>query len=195
MLASIKVIQTQKQSRIHFATKSLILVLLVLITQKNYAQTYFTSIVNVAGNYANKGDINVEWNVGESVLINTAFNGSTVLTQGLLQGYAAIKPTIGDVIAFQASEVKVYPNPASSFFNMDVFTTLQGVMEWSLLDNNGSFLKSGKFNYYGEGKSIKVDMTGLASGTYFLKVSIIRFGIGFTKPMREVGIKIVKINQ
>lgn len=177
-----------------FILKASFIYFLLFSVQVVKAQTYFTSIVNVAGNYANKGEINLEWNIGESVLINTATNTNISLSQGLLQGFAAIKPTIGDVIAFQASEVKVYPNPAYSYFNIDVFTTLNGLMEWVLVDNKGSFLHSGKFNYYGEGKSVKVDMTGLPSGTYFLKVSITRFGLGFTKPMRAVGIKIVKLN-
>ena len=195
MVVSLYSRATSKFLRASVWARVLILAIGTLPAQTNHAQTYFTSTVNVAGYYANKGDLNLEWNVGESVLITTAFNGSTVLTQGLLQGYAAIKPIIGDVISFQASEVKVYPNPTSAYFNMDVFTTLNGVMEWSLFTNNRSLLQSGKFNYYGEGKSIKVDMTGLASGTYFLKVSIMRFGIGFTKPIREVGIKIVKVTQ
>lgn len=175
--------------------KEVLFILLLSAAQHVYSQTTISSTLNATGSSITKGAFNFEWNVGESVLITTASNNGYVLTQGLLQGFGIIKPVIGDVIAFQASEIKIYPNPVVTFFNLDVLTTLQGVMEWAILDSKGSFIQSGKFNYFGEGYTTKVDMTGIPAGTYFLKISITNFGIGFTKPLREVSFKIVKVNQ
>ncbi|MFN5642678.1 MAG: T9SS type A sorting domain-containing protein [Sphingobacteriales bacterium] len=178
-----------------YLKKGFLSLLVLLIFQNSKAQTTVSSILNVTGSSSSTGSINFDWNVGESVMITTASNNSVVLTQGLLQGFGAIKPIIGDVVAFQRSEIKVYPNPVVTFFNLDVFTTLRGIMEWTILDSKGALIKTGKFNYYGEGYTTTVDMTGISSGTYFIKLSIFNFGNGFTKPLREVSFKIVKVNQ
>lgn len=176
--------------------KGLLFLLFIVSSVEVNAQSSVTHSVNISGSSAVKGNINFEWSVGESVLIQTFSNNNFLLTQGLLQGYTATKPTIGfDVYTFQANEVKIYPNPISTYFNIDIMSSLSGMMEWVVYNNNGSKLRSGQFSYNGEGKTIRVDMTGVPLGSYFLKLIIWKTGAGFTLPLREAGYKLIKVNQ
>lgn len=166
---------------------------LLFLSGSLHAQQH-SSILNAGGAYCSQKDLHVEWNIGESSLVNTFSNGSFVLTQGLLQGYMAFKPTVLETQNWRLEELKIYPNPTQTFFQLDLFSTIKGWVEWVIIDNHGAPLQKGGFEYFGEGKSIKIDLTTYPAGTYLLKVIMVKYGLGKKQLLREGGFKIIKIN-
>lgn len=160
-----------------------------------YAQTTVTSILNSTGSTADKGTFNLEWNVGEAVLIHTASSSSYMISQGLLQGYQVNKPTVVHVLRWQPEDIRIFPNPVHTTFNFELFSSLKGELFWTLLDSKGVAIKEGNFNYYGEGHSEKIDITNFPAGVYVLNVSIRHFNSINKNPYRNSGLKIIKLHQ
>lgn len=175
--------------------RSICILSLFMKSFSSYAQVSISSILNTTGSTANKGSINLEWNIGESVLIHTATGNGFTLSQGLLQGYRAIKPTLVNVTNWQADDIKIYPNPAYAYFIFELFSSAKGEVRWTLIDNKGTAVTNGYFDYYGEGRSERIDISNLSAGIYYLKVTIKNFNTRVVLPFKEGGFKIIKLNQ
>ncbi len=73
-----------------------------------------------------------------------------------------IEASFDGVIEAQASIVKVYPNPANDVLN--IVTT--GNVEYQLINSVGQVVMSGNVD-----GSARINVSGLNSGVYFLKVN------------------------
>jgi hypothetical protein len=76
---------------------------------------------------------------------------------------SAVAPSLQ---ARQRHALRVWPQPARSFFMMDLTGVPQGPIRWELLDSSGRRLRSGS----GRVGPLRVDLGGLASGVYWLRV-------------------------
>ncbi len=68
----------------------------------------------------------------------------------------------------EVTDLKVYPNPASGYFNVEFSKAIEGDYNWQLIDVMGRTLKTGQANQGTELFQIEAD--GLSTGTYFFVI-------------------------
>ncbi len=73
---------------------------------------------------------------------------------------------VADAVGQEITDLKVYPNPAYSFFNVGFSQALEGEYNWQLIDVMGRVLQTGTAEQGIETFQVQAD--GLTTGTYFL---------------------------
>lgn len=73
--------------------------------------------------------------------------------------------TVTDINENTISELTIFPNPTSSFINLELPEGYSSSLNYRILDLKGSELMSGNFV-----KSTNIDVSTLASGVYFVKI-------------------------
>jgi len=133
--------------------KLFLLIIVLFIFQKGYAQSIELQLISSAGSSGNSG---IEWSTGETVT-----EGTGELTQGFHQGIL----TITDVFNFhQEFDVILYPNPTYNGLNI-VSDRLSG-SEIQLFDNSGILIKD--IGWVELPHFLALD--ALPAGLYFVKV-------------------------
>lgn len=66
--------------------------------------------------------------------------------------------------------VVLYPNPATDYANLLVTTGKAQALQCRIVDNNGKLVKQLLWNITPGSKSLPVDLSNLASGTYYLEL-------------------------
>ena len=87
-------------------------------------QDYKQSVINSSGGTSSQGYYQFEWNVGEMALINqmSDANEKIIVTNGFLQPYLLYPSRNNTNEAFDADEVKIFPNPATQYIEINFFT-------------------------------------------------------------------------
>jgi hypothetical protein len=99
-------------------------------------------------------------------------DGLYILTNGLLQPYSNLPGTVNNGSGFGANEIKVFPNPASKYVEIDFFTMQQGRVRFFLYDNLGQRIYDKSFLSYGLDRVERINVDGLASGIYMLYIQL-----------------------
>jgi hypothetical protein len=69
--------------------------------------------------------------------------------------------------------LRMYPNPASEFTNVDISLDGRGDVKASVLDMNGRVVKTVSMKGLPQGDhKVRVDLTGISNGTYILSLSV-----------------------
>lgn len=76
--------------------------------------------------------------------------------------------TIG-IKEFESTELQVYPNPASDFVKLDLGSSKNQDVYWTIHDMSGSLVLSGKVNKQEEGVK-RIDTKNLKAGIYLISV-------------------------
>jgi hypothetical protein len=121
-------------------------------------------VIASSGAELSNANAQMSFTIGEPV-IQTAENGSNILTQG----YHQTKLEVLAVAELTNYDVSIYPNPTRDriVFEMDNYTNM---VTLDLLDANGRLVRSTK-HYPSTGKA-QIEMNDLASGVYLLNVSM-----------------------
>ena len=146
-------------------TKALIALLLLSYAVK--AQSLSSSAVNAAGNSYSQGFYAVDWSVGELALVNTmsSSNNYIVITNGLLQPGTS-NDNVNSGKHFTSDEIKILPNPTYNKIEINISTLQQGTLNILVYDAAGKLLMTTKTISNGLQRSEKMDLSGVASGTY-----------------------------
>lgn len=136
------------------------IVLLVLLSPFGlHAQV---SVNAAGGNAAGDGGF-VSFSVGQTAFsANAGLNGS--VTQGVQQPYEISVLSVSENA--ENINLSVYPNPSTDYLYLTSSDEISG-LSYQLFDMNGRLLKSGKI----VGNQTNIDMQGLVSATYFVKVN------------------------
>lgn len=131
-----------------------------------YAQSVKPEVIASAGDYFTSTNNTMSWTLGECIT-ETYTSANNKLTQGFQQSTYSITAVIQ--LAFKGISVKAFPNPTTDFINVSVETTGGSQIKYSveLFDLQGKKLMDENTKV----KSIQLDMSGYANGTYFLKVT------------------------
>ena len=81
--------------------------------------------------------------------------------------------TYSRIVALAADSrniVVLYPNPATDYANLLVTTGKAQALQCRIVDNNGKLVKQLLWNITPGSKSLPVDLSNLASGTYYLEL-------------------------
>jgi Secretion system C-terminal sorting domain len=132
------------------------------------------SVINVSGGNSQKGYYQFEWSVGEMSLINEMESrpNKLVVTNGFLQSYLLNPGTNNTDHQFGADEIRVFPNPASNYVEINFFTRQQGRLRIGFYDGLGQKISSLELRTYGIDLIQKIPVSLLPEGTYVLRIEL-----------------------
>jgi hypothetical protein len=149
-------------------------VIVLFISISCFSQSVTPAVLNVAGGNSQNGYYQFEWSVGEMSLINQMESRPNlfVLTNGFLQPYI-LNPGVNNwKNQFGADEIKVFPTPASSYIEIDLFTRQQGRLKISLYDAIGQKIYSTELQSFGVDLIQRIPVNTFNTGTYLLHVEL-----------------------
>lgn len=130
-----------------------------------FAQSTAGSIISPAGTEFTKNNFSIVWTLGEPIIKTIEADDLTV-TQGFHQTYFVIS-SVNEVEQGLGVEVNVYPNPASTYFFVELSNLEeQQNFEFLLSDIHGKVIETGVFSDI----RTKINLDQLANSTYFFTV-------------------------
>src|SRR5262245_35261334 len=155
--------------------KNKITVIIVsFISISSFSQSVTPSVTNAAGGVSERGGYQFEWSVGEMSLVNQmeSMPNLFVVTNGFLQPYIS-NPGFNNLDnQFGADELKVFPTPASSYVEIDLFTKQQGRLKIGLYNAIGQKVYSTELQSFGVDLIKRIPVSGFVSGTYLLHIEL-----------------------
>ncbi len=143
-------------------------------TLSGLAQNNTPSVINAAGGSAKSGYYHFEWSVGELSLVNQMNSSSNTLivTNGFLQPYTLYPVFSNQNNYFGNEEIKVFPNPASVFVEIDFFTKQKGKIMLTFYDAAGKTVYVKELRSNGVDLIEKIPVSHFAGGVYALLVEL-----------------------
>ena len=127
------------------------------------AQRLSPEIVSSVGATYQGASMQIDWTLGE-LAVTTLQNSTQQVTQGFHQPVYSV--TSIHELTVEAGQIKVYPNPASDFVNIEIEPEYLGKTELTLYSMQGQRLYRQSINQITERMSIR----HLPPGTYILMV-------------------------
>lgn len=149
-------------------------VIVFFISISCFSQGITPAVINVSGGHSQNGYYQFDWSVGEMSLVNQMESKPNlfVLTNGFLQPYILNPAITNSNNQFGADEIKVFPTPASTYVEIDLFTRQQGRLKISLYNAIGQKIYSDELQTFGVDLIQKIPVTGFTAGTYLLHVEL-----------------------
>ena len=154
--------------------KTITIVVVFFLSYCSNAQGIAPSVLNAAGGSFIQGYYQFEWSVGELALIGemTSSNNSLVITNGFIQPFIQYPARANNNNVFGTDEIKVFPNPASSYVEINFFTKQMGRITLSFYDGSGRKILSVTDSYYGVGLIKRIPVSQLPNEVYMLHVDL-----------------------
>lgn len=150
------------------------LVLLLCLLIKSNAQSIAPSVINSSGGSFQSGYYQLEWSIGEMALIGemSSASNSYFITNGFLQPFTQYPAKNNTYSIFADDEIKVFPNPASSFVEINLLTKQKGRVSLSFYDGAGRKVYGLSESYYGDGLIKRIPVSQLPNEVYMLYVEL-----------------------
>lgn len=138
------------------------------------SQSMAPSVINASGGTFQSGYYQLEWSIGELSLVGdmTSSNNYLVITNGFIQPYIQYPATNNPKMIFGNEEIKVFPNPASSYVEINFLTKQRGKITLSFYDGTGRKILSVADAYYGVGLIKRIPVSQLPNEVYMLHVDL-----------------------
>jgi len=138
------------------------------------AQSIAPSVINSGGGTFQSGYYQFEWSLGELALVGemSSSNNSLVITNGFIQPFIQYPAVNNTNNIFGNDEIKVFPNPASSYVEINFFTKQMGRITLSFYDGSGRKILSVTDAYYGVGLIKRIPVSQLPNEVYMLHVDL-----------------------
>jgi len=167
------------------------IIFLLFISTASFCQTISASTINVSGGSAKNGYYQFEWSVGEMSLVDEMESaGKIIVTNGLLQPYLVNPGSNDPNIFFSADEIKIFPNPASRYVEINFFTKQKGRVTLELYDVIGQKILSEELICYGVDLVHRIPVTNLKPGSYILNINL---NGNFGSLLKQGAYRIIKI--
>jgi hypothetical protein len=153
-------------------TITLVVVFFFLINCNS--QSVAPSVINSSGGTFKSGYYQLEWSIGELALVGEmkSANNSLVITNGFIQPYIQFPATNNTNNIFSNDEIKIFPNPASSYVEINFLTKQKGRITLSFYDGSGRKILSVADSYYGVGLIKRIPVSDLPNEVYMLHVDL-----------------------
>ncbi len=162
--------------------KLLYTLLLLTITTGIYSQDISLTVISSGGTTASTSGGSVSFTAGEPVT-GTISNGSYTMTQGFQQGSLIVNAVEENLPA--SCSIKAWPIPFANEINIECKLDTESEVTFEFTDINGKpVFRSVQSS---AGKLFGADLSGLAAGSYMLKVM-------FNDGKYFKIIKVVKVN-
>ena len=76
-----------------------------------------------------------------------------------------------DELSGEGFEISYYPNPAKDFVNLIIDGRRLTNVQLIMTDINGSIIRQQSIPFITEGVSIPIDLSGISTGVYFIKLN------------------------
>ena len=154
--------------------KTITLVIVFFFLFHCKSQSIAPSVINASGGSLQAGYYQLEWSIGELALVGemTSSNNSLVITNGFIQPFIQYPATNNTNHVFGNDEIKIFPNPASSYVEINFFTNQKGRIILSFYDGAGRKIFSVSDSYYGVGLIKRIPVSHLPSEVYMLHVDL-----------------------
>lgn len=138
------------------------------------SQSIAPSVINTSGGTFQAGYYQLEWSIGELALIGemTSSNNSLVITNGFIQPFIQYPATNNTNNVFANDEIKVFPNPASSYVEINFLTKQKGRITLSFYDAAGRKIFTTADTYDGVGLIKRIPVSQLPNEVYMLHVDL-----------------------
>ena len=156
------------------------------------SQIVAPSVMNAGGGSAQSGYYQFEWSIGELALVGdmTSLNNSLVITNGFIQSLIQYPSGDNNNYTFGNDEIKIFPNPASSFVEINLFTKQKGRITISFYDGAGKKIYTSSDPYYGVGLIKRIPVDKLPNEVYMLRIDLVPYA-GYSA--KNGAFKIIKI--
>lgn len=137
---------------------------------------------------ATAGNFIISYTIGEMPLIQSWKTSSLFITQGMIQPLVPVAlqrlVKMPDSVSnyFSQTEIKIYPNPTSGIFSLQLSLINKGKIKTNLFDAAGKLLQADEFEY-NTCINKQYNIAGLANGTYFLQLLFTETGSSTKKEM------------
>ena len=138
------------------------------------SQSIAPSVINTSGGSFQSGYYQLEWSIGELALVGemTSSNRSLVITNGFIQPFVQSPATNNTNNVFATDEIRIFPNPASSYVEINFFTKQKGRITLSFYDGAGRKILTVSDWYYGVGLIKRIPVSQLPNEVYMLHVDL-----------------------
>src|SRR6187431_2155038 len=138
------------------------------------AQSIAPSVINASGGTFQAGYYQLEWSIGELALVGemTSSNNSLVITNGFIQPFIQYPANNNTNNIFGNDEIKIFPNPASSYVEVNFFTKQRGRITLSFYDAAGRKIMTVADPYYGVGLIKRIPVSQLPNEVYMLHIDL-----------------------
>lgn len=140
----------------------------------SHAQSNTPSVLNAGGGTFQSGYFHFEWSIGELALVNqmSTSNNSIIVTNGFIQPYILRPGALNINAQFGNDEIKVFPNPASDYAEINFFTKQQGKIKINMYDVSGKCVWSGSLMCYGVDLIERISLGRFENSSYMLKIDL-----------------------
>src|SRR6186713_2007227 len=154
--------------------KTITLVIVFFSLLNCSAQSIAPSVFNSAGGSFQSGYYQFEWSIGELALVGemNSSNNYLVITNGFIQPFIQYPATVNTNNIFGTDEIKIFPNPASSYVEINFLTKQKGRITLSFYDGTGKKIYTAKDWYYGVGMIKRIPVSKLPNEVYMLHVDL-----------------------
>lgn len=157
-----------------------------------HGQNNRQAIINTSGGSFQQGYFQFEWSVGESALIDHMEEKfkNLVVTNGFIQPYVLFPGNHYPTREFHLNEVRVFPNPAIDFVELDISTRQTGQLVLQLFNAAGQLLYSKELMGTGVDIIERISLKKLPKGNYSIQLELLPDPGGIHK---KSGYKLIKI--
>ena len=150
------------------------LLIAFLFTCHISSQVVAPSVMNTAGGTFKSGYYQLEWSIGELALVGdmTSSDNSFVITNGFIQSHIQYPSGNNDNTIFGNDEIKIFPNPASSYVEINFFTKQKGRLTINFYDGSGKRVYTTSDMYYGVGLIKRIPVSHLPNEVYMLDIKL-----------------------
>lgn len=154
--------------------RTLTLVIAFFFFLYGHSQIVAPSVMNSGGGAAQSGYYQFEWSIGELSLVGdmTNSNNSLVITNGFIQSLIQYPTRDIGLNFFDDDEIKVFPNPASSYVEINFLTHHRGRITISFYDGAGKKIYTTSDAYYGVGFIKRIPVDKLPNEVYMLHINL-----------------------
>lgn len=145
----------------------------ILISTICYTQSISSSVINASGGTSKNGYYQFEWSIGEMALVSQMQSGNQlIVSNGFLQPYILFPGSFYGLGQFAAEEIKIFPNPASRFVEINFFTKQKGAVTLGFYDMLGKKVYAHQITCNGVDLIHRIPLTNLPGGSYLLQISL-----------------------
>jgi hypothetical protein len=150
-------------------------VLLLLLSYIACSQNNKQAVINASGGFFQQGYYQFEWSVGEMSLVNQMNDATNKLTvtNGFIQPHILYPARNNDQQPFDANEIRIFPNPATSYVEINLSTKQKGRLSIYFYDVLGKKVYVKELTGNGVDLIERIPVTGLPQGVYILHIELV----------------------
>ena len=154
--------------------KTITVVIVFFFLFNGKSQSIAPSVINTGGGSLQSGYYQFEWSIGELALVGemNSSNNSLIITNGFIQPFIQYPATNNTNNIFANDEIKIFPNPASSYVEINFLTKQKGRITLSFYDGSGRKILTVADSYYGVGLIKRIPVSHLPNEVYMLHVDL-----------------------